>query len=156
MDFSDLPSTLLSLTTVVAISIASAVIPVVNAELYVLGLGSITPRPMLPLVLVLATLGHMAGKSLMYGAARGVERLSFPALQRRIEKARAKLENRTTLGGTLVFVSAATGFPPFYVVTVAAGAMRYSFPMFFVLGLAGRLLRFGVLATVPHLARTLL
>ena len=42
-----------------------------------------------------------------------------------------------------MFLSAASGFPPFAILAVLAGQLRMSLAVFFVLGLAGRWLRFA-------------
>ena len=54
-------------------------------------------------------------------------------------------------GGAIV--SALVGVPPFYVVSVVAGALRLSFAAFLAVGGLGRLAHFGLLAAAPHLAR---
>ena len=46
------------------------------------------------------------------------------------------------LTGALVLVSAFSGFPPFAILAVLAGQLRMHLALFFVLGLAGRWLRF--------------
>jgi membrane protein YqaA with SNARE-associated domain len=144
-----------ALAMVVLTGIASGIVPFVNAEVYVVALGSMAPRPLLPLLLVIATLSHMLGKALLYWAGHAAERLPEGRFTRRLAAARAKFDERTTLGGALVFVSAAVGLPPFYVLTVACGVLGYSFRWFFVLGFAGRLLRFGALILMPELSRQL-
>jgi membrane protein YqaA with SNARE-associated domain len=53
---------------------------------------------------------------------------------------------------TLVFVSSALGIPPFYVVSILAGALQIQFSRFLGAGLCGRLVRFGLLALIPGLA----
>jgi len=45
------------------------------------------------------------------------------------------------------------GFPPFYIVSVVAGALRMSFAAFLTVGGLGRLAHFGLLAAAPHLAQ---
>jgi membrane protein YqaA with SNARE-associated domain len=52
----------------------------------------------------------------------------------------------------LVFISSAVGIPPFYVITIFAGALRLQFGRFIAVGACGRILRFGVLVLVPQLA----
>jgi membrane protein YqaA with SNARE-associated domain len=54
---------------------------------------------------------------------------------------------------TVVFVSSLVGFPPFYLVSVAAGALEMAFGPFLALGSVGRLLHFGVIAWLPHVVR---
>jgi membrane protein YqaA with SNARE-associated domain len=155
MDLGDPSTAVLALASVVALFVASGVLPFVNAELSLLALGSVAPRPLLLVLLVVATLSHMAGKSLTYFAGRSAEHLPIAALQRRVATTRGKLDGRTNLGATLIFVSATTGFPPFYLVTVASGVLRYNFLHYFVLGFGGRLLRFGALLLLPQLAGVL-
>jgi membrane protein YqaA with SNARE-associated domain len=52
----------------------------------------------------------------------------------------------------LVFISSALGIPPFYVITILAGAVRLRFGRFIAVGACGRVLRFGALILVPQLA----
>jgi membrane protein YqaA with SNARE-associated domain len=42
-----------------------------------------------------------------------------------------------------------SGFPPFYVVSLLAGTFRVNLAAFFLVGLAGRFIRFAVLALFP-------
>ena len=54
--------------TTLAVAVASAVIPVINIEIYLLGAAALAPASMaVPLVLA-ATIGQMAGKVVMYHA----------------------------------------------------------------------------------------
>jgi membrane protein YqaA with SNARE-associated domain len=142
-------------TTIVA-CFASGFLPFVTVELYVVALGSLAPRPLLPVLLVLAALCHMLGKAVVYFAGRGLERLPPGRFRARIAAAQARLDRRAKVGDALVFVSAAAGLPPFYVVTAACGVIGYDFRRFFLLGFVGRLLRFATLLYLPHLARTLM
>ena len=50
----------------------------------------------------------------------------------------------------LVLVSSAIGVPPFFLVTLAAGAVGVNFRRFVIAGTIGRLMRFGSLALLPH------
>lgn len=50
-----------------------------------------------------------------------------------------------------MLVSAVVGLPPFYVVSIACGLLRFPFARFFVLGLLGRLVHFGVIVMAPQL-----
>jgi membrane protein YqaA with SNARE-associated domain len=53
--------------------------------------------------------------------------------------------------GVLVFLSSASGLPPFYVISTLAGVFRTSFLGFVLAGTAGRFLHFLVLAFAPLL-----
>ena len=50
-----------------------------------------------------------------------------------------------------MFASALFGLPPFYVMSVAAGALRLGLPAFVALGLTGRMLRFTAIFLAPRL-----
>jgi membrane protein YqaA with SNARE-associated domain len=49
-------------------------------------------------------------------------------------------------------VSAVTGFPPFYIISIVAGALRISYVVFLIVGSLGRLAHFALFALVPHVA----
>ncbi|HYR06263.1 MAG TPA: hypothetical protein VEQ60_00750, partial [Longimicrobium sp.] len=71
--------------TTLGVAVASAVIPVINIELYLLGAAALAPAAMaVPLVLA-ATIGQMAGKVLMYFAATGAVKLPGKRLQAALE-----------------------------------------------------------------------
>jgi membrane protein YqaA with SNARE-associated domain len=142
--------------TTLGVAVASAVIPVINIELYLIGAAALAPPAMaVPLVLA-ATIGQMAGKVVMYFAGTGAVKLPGKRLQTALEGMNNTLRNRPRSGGALVFASAASGFPPFFIVTVAAGAARMNLAVFVVLGFLGRLIRFAACVALPHLVKDLL
>lgn len=142
--------------TTLGVAVASAVVPVLNIELYLLGAAALAPAEMaVPLVLA-ATIGQMVGKVVMYFAATGAVKLPGKRLQRALEGMNATLRDRPRSGGALVFASAAAGVPPFFIVTVAAGAARMNLPAFVVFGCLGRVVRFSVIVALPHVAKDLL
>jgi membrane protein YqaA with SNARE-associated domain len=140
---------LILLASAVGVGFASGVVPFVNIELFIAYLGVAAPHPLRPLLLVAATAAHMAGKSVLYLAGRETDRLPMGAFRRRVERARAKIAGRPSLGAVTIAVSAAAGFPPFYFVTVASGVVRYRFLHWLLIGFLGRLLRFAVLLVGP-------
>jgi membrane protein YqaA with SNARE-associated domain len=127
-------------------ALVSSLVPLVNAELLLIGLAVATPGAAPLLVLVMAA-GQMVGKSVLF---LGGGRLTRTALEGRLT--RWRLDGRTRRAGApIVGISAFTGLPPFYLVSVAAPALGVRFPSFLALGLAGRLLRFGVLVALPQI-----
>ena len=138
-----------------AYCIASAVIPVFHAEAYLITMSALLP-PVFGIPLVLAgTTGQMIGKAAMYFAGRGVVRLPGQRMQRLGEKAEAWGRDRPGIEGSLVFVSASTGFPPFYVTSIACGMLKVPFLPFFTLGFLGRLARFTVAVLIPQVLKRL-
>ena len=146
---------------------ASAVLPVLPAELWVAGL---VPRglsgPALAAHALAAAAGQMLGKALLFLAARGA--LEVRWLQARVRSkaahppggagrgrwsrwyARAQTSRRGQ--AALCGASAFAGVPPFLVVAVALGALRMPLPLFLLVGGAGRLGRFAVIVAAPTLA----
>jgi membrane protein YqaA with SNARE-associated domain len=51
-----------------------------------------------------------------------------------------------------MLLSAVFGLPPFYLVSIAAGMLGVAFGRFLAIGIVGRLIHFGTIAFVPHLA----
>jgi membrane protein YqaA with SNARE-associated domain len=135
------------------ISFASALIPIINIEAYLglrAGLTGMGGAGDLWLLGFVAAVGQMIGKVIWYYVgASSLEwgwikrRVEQPKQQARLKKWRARTEERPSLAGGLVFVSAFTGFPPFAILAVLAGQLRMSLVLFLALGLLGRWLRFA-------------
>ena len=138
------------------VGVVSGLLPVVNTEAFLLAVAVLAPPAALPGTVASITTGQMAAKALLYLSGRGAVRL--PILERPracLVEMRERLERRRTCTAALVFASATTGFPPFYLVSVAAGAMRWPFPAFLLVGGSGRLLRFAGIAALPGLVEVL-
>jgi membrane protein YqaA with SNARE-associated domain len=154
----------------VGVGLLSALVPVVNAELYLLAIvATASPVAGAGAVVGLAV-GQVAGKACLFLAARRGRDAGARWRSRRapapppLEPAawRRRL-SRWTLGGLglldrglpaagVLFASAAVGMPPLAVTTVAAGARRTPASLFVACALSGRLVRFGVLAAPPVVA----
>lgn len=128
----------------------SALIPLVNAEAYLGGVGVLHDEAEVWALAAAAGLGQMAGKVVWYLLGRSS--LSWGWVRRKTEstkwQSRLQTWQRRTrdnawLVGTLVFVSAVLGLPPFAIIAVMAGQLRVPLVLFFVTGLAGRVLRFA-------------
>ena len=132
--------------------IASGIIPVVNAEIFLVGVAAVAPPSSLWMVALVGALGQMVAKTIMYLGGRGVFRLPMGKRKVDLEKVRARVE-RWRSKDLLVFVSAGLGLPPFYVIAILAGTMHFPFARFLLAGFAGRLVRFSLLLSVPQLAR---
>jgi len=131
-----------------------SVIPIIHTELLVLGIVTLAPgKHGLPLVLI-ATTGTMVGKTILYFGGRGLLRLKFRQREK-IDRMVAHAEKRRGLTGSVLFASAASGFPPFYIVTVASGILKLSLVTFLTLGFVGRFLRFAAVVYAPQLVRGL-
>ena len=132
------------------ISIASALVPVINIEVYLVGLAAVSSSDRIWLLAAVGGFGQMLGKLVWYYL--GANALRWGWVRRKVEKpkAKAKLElwrsrtqDRPLVGATLLFASAVSGFPPFAIVAVLAGQLRMNVWIFLGVGLVGRTLRFA-------------
>jgi membrane protein YqaA with SNARE-associated domain len=132
------------------VSIASALIPLINIEVYLVGLATVSATEGIWVLAAIGGLGQMLGKLVWYYL--GANALRWGWVRKKVEKpkAKAKLElwqrrtqDRPVIGGLLLFASAVSGFPPFAIVAVLAGQLRMNLWLFLVVGFVGRTLRFA-------------
>ncbi|ALX06254.1 hypothetical protein [Aeromicrobium erythreum] len=132
----------------VLVGAGSALVPVLNAEAYALVAVAARPDVLVLVVLGLAV-GQTVGKLVIYEAARrGVAKArgKAPARQgHRSSRVVAALQERRT-AVPIVFAAASVGLPPLAVASVAAGCARQPRVLFGVTCLAGRVVRFAVIA----------
>lgn len=141
-------------------SCLSALIPVFNNELYLVGL--VTSQPQLPwwLLGVAAAVGQMVGKLVYYFAGRGF--IQLPArLRRKTNKERSgrwsqwfhrfqdTCRHRPVWTFSVMLGSATIGLPPFAATAVLAGAAKVRPSVFVTSGLLGRAVRFCAVAASP-------
>jgi membrane protein YqaA with SNARE-associated domain len=148
-------ATLGSLAGGLGLGLGSALVPVVNAEAYVVLVSTRSPAHVLLCLTVLGVaLGQTAGKVLLFESGRHAR---LPAwLSRRPRRTTPKrtrtgecfgnLLRRPRTGVPLVFASATVGLPPLAVISVLAGASGQRRTTFGLLCFAGRLVRFAALA----------
>ena len=139
--------------TTFGVAVLSAVIPVINIEIYLLGASALAPREMVIPLIVAGTLGQVVGKIALYYAGTGALKLPGKRLKAALQKMNTQMQERPNMGSALVFVSATVGLPPYYLVTLAAGAARMNLAMFLVVSFVGRLIRFAIVVAIPQLAR---
>ncbi len=130
--------------------VGSAMVPVLHAEAYLVTASLLAPPELRWPLIIAATSGQMLGKVGMYYAGRGVSLIPGDFMQRRIRLAKARYGEKRQIGSGLVFVSAASGFPPFYIVSIAAGMLTFPLSPFVIFGFAGRFIRFSVAVFLPH------
>ena len=141
----------------------SALVPLVNAEVYALAVGA-TATPLVAVLCAVAlALGQTGGKWVWYVSGRkGVEMRKRSLRRRRPDDDSAaddrehagrlavltrRLHDRRSSAG-IVLLSGSIGLPPLALVAVAAGATKMRLQDFLLCCLAGRVLRFG-LVLVP-------
>jgi membrane protein YqaA with SNARE-associated domain len=131
----------------------SGFVPFMNTEIFLLYVGSTASPADLPGLVVVSALGQMSTKSLLYCAGRGALKLPGGRYRDRIDALRARLSGGGRRVDALTFVSALTGLPSFYAISIVAGALRWPFVSFVLHGTAGRLLRFWAVLFLPGLLK---
>lgn len=133
-------------------SVVSGLVPVVNVEVFLLAMAALKKGDPLAVIL-LTTAGQMTAKYVLYLSGRGLIRLPPGRMQGKVEQARKALDEHPKGAESVVLFSAVTGVPPFYGMSLAAGAL--AMPLLRFLGVAtfGRLVRFSVVYFAPHLLR---
>jgi membrane protein YqaA with SNARE-associated domain len=133
------------------VSAVGGLVPIVNVELWLVGVSATCPSAEVLPVALAASLGQVVAKAMLYGAGRA----AVPGLQDRVPRLAGmvrKLEGQGLRSAAVVFGSALAGVPPLYAVSVVAGVARFRFTSFVALTLAGRLLRFLVVFGLPRAA----
>ena len=132
------------------VSVLSALVPLVNLEVYLVGLGAVASPGHVWLLALIAGVGQMVGKSAWYFLGANALRWGWirrkvekPKAQAKLELWRARTQDRPVWGAVLVFASGFSGFPPFAIVSVLAGQLRLNFWVFLVVGVASRTVRFA-------------
>jgi membrane protein YqaA with SNARE-associated domain len=92
----------------------------------------------------------MFTKTLLFGVARSAPQRLTGKARRLLAITSQRVTRRGSAAAGLVFVSAASGVPPFLGVSLAAGAVGMRTRAFVLSGGAGRLLRFGALAWIAR------
>lgn len=132
------------------ISVASALIPLINIEAYVIGISStgVGSAAAITLSLVCGA-GQSAGKVVWYEAARrGIDsgwmqrKLSGPKIQASYQRWVSRMEGRPWFGGAILFAAAFVGIPPLLVMAAVAGALKMPMWVFLPTILVGRTIRF--------------
>ncbi|WP_445256912.1 hypothetical protein [Nocardioides aurantiacus] len=129
--------------------IVSSSIPIFNMEAYISVAYATNGDRNAFVLAAVASLGQNIGKLAWYYGSRSAagvpfmrKRMNSPKRQAQLARWQATVEGRPVLSGALNFVSAAVGFPPFFVMAVLAGTLRMNVCVFFVTGLVGRTLFF--------------
>ena len=137
-----------------AVSMIAGWVPLVNAEVFLVGLVRLTVdrSSQLPAIVVAAAVGQMTAKIGLYHAGQGLLELPRGRYRAKIEAVRGKLAKWRTRPYWVYGVSSVLGLPPFYLTVLAAGAMKIRFQAFLGIGLAGRLVRFAALVAIAWMA----
>jgi membrane protein YqaA with SNARE-associated domain len=135
--------------------IASALVPVINAEAYVGGVGALVDDATMGTVWAVAaaaSAGQMVGKLAYFLLGRSSlqwrwirKKTDSEKWQATLQRWQQRIGGSHLLAGLVLLVSAYSGFPPFAILSILAGQLRVSLPLFLVVGFIGRLGRFATI-----------
>jgi membrane protein YqaA with SNARE-associated domain len=156
---------LVALLTSVGFGMVSAIIPIVNAEAYIIASQMSAVAGPIPIAIGIA-IGQTIGKLLLFLGVREGKELSFVKHRREIRRERPvgpthvrlraagarllDLVGQKRWGLPIVLVAAVIGFPPLYAVTLLAGATTMRALWFGLTVFVGRLCRFLLVASGFH------
>ena len=139
--------------TTFAVSVASALLPFLPMEAYILGAGAASAGVPKAISLgVAAGAGATVGKIVWYEAARrGIDskwaqkKLANPKVKAGYEKWVARMQGRPVYSASVMFVAASVGIPPLLVMAAVGGLMRMPMWVFVPTVFIGRTVRFTAL-----------
>ena len=144
-------TTLMACVSCFALTVVSAVVPWVNAEIVLLSFTTTAASPAtMAVFVVVATVGQMTGKMALYAAGRQGSRAPSPRIARLLEVWRPRCLANPSHADRLVLVSSTIGFPPFIMTSLVAGALGMDLARFVIAGTVGRLLHFGAVVLLGN------
>lgn len=151
------------LITTFCVCTLSAIVPVVNAEAYLLALRALLPPGPMWLTALAGAAGQTTGKLVWYAAgwksfdSHWVQRkLDVGRRRQRYEAWRSAFTARPLLARLVFFASATVGLPPLLILALVAGQLRLPLRWVIPMVLVGRTLRFAfLLGLVDQLAALL-
>jgi membrane protein YqaA with SNARE-associated domain len=135
------------------VAFVAGFIPLINVEIFLVGMiALLNLTDMLWLIALVAAVGQILAKIILYFASAGVLKVSkgkrfTPA---KIEKLSAKILQGGWKGDAVILSSAFVGIPPIYLTALVAGLARYPLVKFVVMGLCGRFARFSIVVVFPE------
>lgn len=139
--------------TTFAFSIASALLPFLPMEVYIVGAGAAEGGTAAAILLgVAAGAGATVGKVVWYEAARrgadsawAQKKLSSPKVKAGYEKWVARMQGRPWYAIGVMFVAASVGLPPLLVMAAVGGLLKMPLWAFIPTVFVGRTIRFTLL-----------
>jgi membrane protein YqaA with SNARE-associated domain len=129
----------------------SSILPFVAIDVFLVGVVVMVPGAALPLVVVLAAAGQLAGKLPIYAASRGIA--AIPGRHREtLDRVRRWIARWENAPHGVLFASAILGLPPFSILATAAGLLGVKTRAFCAIVFVGRGLRFAVLVAIASAA----
>jgi membrane protein YqaA with SNARE-associated domain len=143
-------STGLILLLVAAVAVAGSILPLSPMVPMLVSLGLLAGPALLAPVVIVAGVSEVVAKSVIYAAGAQTERALSPGRRAGLERARGYLTLKRPLRVVAILGSAVSGFPPFYAVTIAYGALRLPLADYLIAGAIGRSARYAGLILISR------
>jgi len=138
--------------TTIGVCFASGFIPIINAELYLIGIGLSGADHRWILYGLAAAIGQSAAKTCIYLLAKYSDRfLLSKKYQQNLQKVQAFQEKWKNAGVSVIFCSATTGFPPLFLTSIYSGLTQFNLIKFMIATFFGRWIRFSVILLFPNI-----
>ncbi|WP_158604514.1 VTT domain-containing protein [Nocardioides mangrovicus] len=138
--------------TTLLVGFGSAVLPFINIEAYLGGVGAAIKHVGVWQVSLAAAVGQTSGKIVLYYAADWAmglpwirKKMATPKWQESYARWAKRVEEHPGQTAAVLFASASAGIPPLLVIAVLAGNLRVRIWLFVSTVLVGRWIRFLVL-----------
>ena len=139
--------------TTFAFSIASALLPFLPMEVYILGAGAAEGGTATAISLgIAAGAGATVGKIVWYELARrgsesawAQKKLSKPKIKATYEKWVSRMQGRPWYAGSIMFIAASVGIPPLLAMAAVGGLLKMPMWVFIPTVFVGRSIRFTLL-----------
>jgi membrane protein YqaA with SNARE-associated domain len=135
-----------------AMGVLSSLVPLINMETYVVGIGALIGDINIWLVAFVAGVGQSIGKIPWYEVSRRSmdwayikRKMEQPEWQRRYDKVKQTTDDRPWLGIALLFASSLIAIPPLAITAVLAGQLKFNRVAFHATIIVGRTLQFAAL-----------
>ena len=136
-----------------AVAFIAGMFPLVSIEVFLIGATALGAEPRtLPVLIAIAAVGHQIAKTITYYAGAGVFELPRGRMREKIEAAKARVDRWNRRPRLILFLAAATGLPPLWVLGfIAQPLMKMDIATFTGISFSGRVLRFCTLVAVTTL-----
>ena len=133
-----------------AVAFIAGMFPIISIEVFLIGATALgVGGRELPVLIGIAAVGHQIAKTVTYYAGAGMFELPRGKVRERIEAAKSRIDRWNRRPRLIMFVAAATGLPPLYVLGfIARPLMNMDIATFTALSITGRILRYTTLVAI--------
>lgn len=131
------------------VCIASGFIPLINAELYLIGVGLYESGHHYLLLATAAAIGQTIAKGIVFFISKHTQYFMSEKYTTKLKKLELMQKRWSKASLSVLFCSSSLGFPPLLLTSVYYGLVNLNFYQFITITLIGRWIRFAVILMVP-------